>query len=72
MDNLLEKTNLPKDFEILSIDIDSYDLEVWESLVFYKPKIVIIEINSSYPPGIINGILVLIKIPMGIAFHDSM
>ena len=54
LDNLLQKTNLPKDFEILSIDIDSYDLEVWDSLVFYKPKVVIIEINSSYPPGIIK------------------
>ena len=54
LDRLLENTYLPKDFEILSIDIDSYDLEVWESLVNYKPKIVIIEINSGYPPGIIK------------------
>ena len=36
----------------MSIDIDSFDLEVWESLSLYKPKIVIIEINSSYLPGI--------------------
>ena len=53
LDNLLAKTNIPKDFEILSIDIDSYDCDVWESLTNYEPKIVIIEINSSVPPGIL-------------------
>jgi len=47
LDNLLKKTNIPIDFDILSIDIDSYDYHVWKSLKIYKPKIVIIEINSS-------------------------
>lgn len=47
LDNLLNKTNIPIDFDILSIDIDSYDYQVWKSLKKYKPKIVIIEINSS-------------------------
>lgn len=47
LDNLLQKTNIPIDFDILSIDIDSYDYQVWKSLQIYKPKIVIIEINSS-------------------------
>ena len=47
LDNLLNKTNIPIDFDILSIDIDSYDYQVWKSLTNYKPKLVIIEINSS-------------------------
>ncbi len=47
LDNLLAKTPIPYDFDILSIDIDSYDYQVWQSLKNYKPKIVIIEINSS-------------------------
>jgi hypothetical protein len=47
LDNLLKKTNIPIDFDILSIDIDSYDYQVWKSLKTYNPKIVIIEINSS-------------------------
>jgi hypothetical protein len=47
LDNLLSKTNIPIDFDVLSIDIDSYDYQVWKSLKTYKPKIVIIEINSS-------------------------
>ena len=47
LDNLLKQTDIPNDFELLSIDIDSYDYQVWKSLKVYKPKIVIIEINSS-------------------------
>ena len=47
LDNLLSRTNIPIDFDILSIDIDSYDYQVWKSLKKYQPKIVIIEINSS-------------------------
>ena len=39
---------------MLSIDIDSYDLDVWETLEKYRPKIVVIEINSSIKPGIIR------------------
>lgn len=46
LDNILKKTNIPVDFDILSIDIDSYDYHVWKNLKFYRPKIVIIEINS--------------------------
>ena len=53
LDSILSKTSLPKEFAVLSIDIDSYDLDVWESLAHYEPKIVIIEINSSAPPGLI-------------------
>lgn len=53
LNNLLSKTPLPNDFELLSIDVDSIDLDIWESLEIYKPKIVIIEINSSVLPGIL-------------------
>ena len=47
LDNLLKQTMIPYDFDILSIDIDSYDYQVWKSLKMYKPKLVIIEINFS-------------------------
>ncbi len=52
--NILKKTKIPKNFVLLSIDIDSYDLEVWKSLIYYSPIIVIIEINSSIKPGIVQ------------------
>lgn len=47
LDNILQQTQIPIDFDVLSIDIDSYDYQVWKSILIYKPKIVIIEINSS-------------------------
>jgi len=52
LDNLLKTTKLPKDFELLSVDIDSYDWLIWQSFVKYNPKVVVIEINSSIPVGI--------------------
>ena len=51
---VLEGTKIPIDFEVLSIDIDSYDLDVWETFEKYRPKIVVIEVNSSIKPGIIQ------------------
>jgi len=53
LDRLLERTQIPREFDVLSIDVDSYDLDIWESLNGYRPKIVVIEINSSVPPGIV-------------------
>lgn len=54
LDMILSETILPQDFEILSIDIDSYDLAIWANMKNYKPKIVIIEINSHIHPGILE------------------
>jgi hypothetical protein len=51
LDAILDETKTPPHFDFLSIDIDSYDLEVWESLKRYQPKIVLIEINSAIPVG---------------------
>jgi FkbM family methyltransferase len=50
LDTLLSTTPCPIDFDLLSIDIDSFDYQVWKSVVKYKPKVVIIEINSSISP----------------------
>lgn len=50
LDNILMNTNIPSDFDILSIDIDSYDYQVWKGFHNYKPKVVVIEINSGVQP----------------------
>ena len=52
LDKILKKTKINKFFDVLSIDIDSFDLAVWKSIKKYRPKIVIIEINSGIKPGI--------------------
>jgi len=54
LDKLLSTTPLPRDFDLLSIDIDSVDAQIWESLRDYRPKIVVIEGNSVLPPGILQ------------------
>jgi len=48
-ESLLEIENLPLDYDILNIDIDSYDHDVWMEHKL-NPKIVIIEINSGLFP----------------------
>lgn len=48
--SILDKFCYPRDFDLLSIDIDSYDYEIWKNFVIYKPKIVIIEANSYRDP----------------------
>jgi hypothetical protein len=50
LDALIERAALPGKIEVLSIDIDSFDYHVWQSLSD-RPAIVIIEITSSTPPG---------------------
>lgn len=35
------------DFDFLSLDIDSYDAEVWKNLVRFRPRVVCIECNEA-------------------------
>lgn len=51
LDNLLKDTFLEKDFDLLSIDIDGMDYHIWKAFTQYKPKLVIIEVNSNLRPG---------------------
>jgi len=48
--NLFQKYNVPKDFDLLSIDIDFNDYWVWKSIIDYSPRVVVIEFNSCIPP----------------------
>ncbi len=54
LDEVLSQTEIPSNFDVLSIDIDSNDLDIWESLTSYEPKIVVIEINSGIMPGVLS------------------
>ena len=45
LDHILKETPIPKDFDLLSIDVDSYDYYIWEGFKDYNPKFVIIETN---------------------------
>ncbi len=52
LDNILAETDLPKNFDLLSIDIDGNDYHIWNSLKNYIPKVVIIEINYTLMPDV--------------------
>jgi hypothetical protein len=49
LDALLAGKPIPKDFDVLSIDIDGNDYHVWNAIVNYTPKVVCIEFNPSIP-----------------------
>ena len=50
LSSILSLFDIAYDFDVLSIDVDSIDLSIWSTLVTHKPKIVIIEINSTINP----------------------
>ena len=52
LDSILLKTSIPKNFDLLSIDVDGNEYHIWRSLVEYKPRVVIIETNPTMPPEI--------------------
>lgn len=52
LDRILLQTMIPKDFDLLSIDVDGEDQDIWRSLEHYTPRVVVIEVNSSFPPGV--------------------
>lgn len=50
LDEVLSQTNLPREIDLISIDIDGNDYWIWQSLKNYKPKVVIMEYNSNFHP----------------------
>lgn len=54
LDDLLARTEIPADYAVLSVDIDSTDLDTWARHEAYRPAIVLIEVNSSIEPGILQ------------------
>ncbi len=47
LDHILSETPIPKNFDLLSVDIDGNDWHVWNALDDYRPKVVIIEFNPT-------------------------
>ena len=49
LDAILAEAGAPRNFGLVSIDIDGNDYHVWESLVDHTPEIVVIEFNPTIP-----------------------
>jgi len=52
IDNILSETKIPKNFDLISIDVDGNDYHIWDSIKIYNPKVVVIEINNTIPNDI--------------------
>lgn len=52
LDALLKEAGAPLDLDFLSIDVDGMDYFIWESLIHYRPRVLVIEFNPSVPNDI--------------------
>ena len=50
VEKLFKKYDVPKEFDMLSIDIDSNEYWVWKAIKNYSPRLVIIEYNATFKP----------------------
>ena len=51
INDLFQKYNVPKEFDLLSIDIDFNDFYIWQALGSnYHPRVVVIEYNATHSP----------------------
>lgn len=46
LEDILMREGVKFDFDFLSVDVDSYEYEIWKNLSVYKPKLVCIEVNQ--------------------------
>ncbi len=49
---LLDTAKTPAAFDLLVVDIDRNDYWVWKAIRSYSPRVVVIEYNAIFPPGI--------------------
>lgn len=51
IESLFKQASVPKEFDLLSIDIDGNDYYVWKAITNYNPRVVILEYNAIFRPG---------------------
>lgn len=51
INELFAQYNVPREFDLLSIDIDGNDYWVWKAIKEYSPRAVVIEYNASLGPS---------------------
>lgn len=53
LDSILQKTQLPRRFDLLSVDVDGNDWHIWNALNSYRPRVVVIEFNPTIPNDVV-------------------
>jgi len=51
VNSLFEKYDIPRDVDVVSIDVDGHDIWIWLALI-YQPQLLIIEYNSNFKYGV--------------------
>ena len=52
LESIYDETDIPSNFDFLSIDVDGVDYFILESLSHYRPKVICIEFNPSIPNAV--------------------
>jgi hypothetical protein len=52
LDALFARTQMPKSFDLFSLDIDGNEYHLWDSLTEYRPRVMVIEFNPSIPNSV--------------------
>jgi hypothetical protein len=52
IEELLRGANFPREFDLLSIDVDGNDYWIWKAIENHSPRVVVIEYNALYPPNV--------------------
>ncbi len=52
IETLFKKMEVPVEFDLLSLDIDRNSYHVWKALKAFKPRVVAIEYNATFPPSV--------------------
>ena len=50
--DLFAQLGVPKDFDLLSLDIDQNTYYIWEGLLAFHPRVVVVEYNAALPPDV--------------------
>lgn len=48
---LFQGIGIPREFDLLSIDIDRNDYWIWKAIQHYRPRVAVIEYNALFRPG---------------------
>ena len=52
LDNILAAHGFPEDLDLVCIDVDSIDLQIWRGFTRFRPRLVVVEYNCMIPPHI--------------------
>jgi hypothetical protein len=49
---IFSELTVPAEFDLLSLDIDRNTYHIWKALARFKPRVVVVEYNATFPPDV--------------------